>query len=54
MNLHAYPIIFNKKGESDYYTNFIETILPNWNTNEKGYEELKKRDPNEPKPYYIY
>ena len=33
-------IIFNKKGESDYYTNFIETILPNWNTSEKGYEEL--------------
>ncbi len=33
-------IIFNEKGESDYYTNFIETILPNWHTDEKGYAEL--------------
>lgn len=24
-------IIFNEKGESDYYTNFINNILPNWN-----------------------
>ena len=33
-------IVFNKKGESDYYTNYIETILPNWHTDEKGYKEL--------------
>jgi len=33
-------IIFNEKGESDYYTNFNETILPNWHTDEKGYSEL--------------
>ena len=25
-------IIFNKKGESDYYTNYINTIEPNWHT----------------------
>ena len=25
-------IVFNDKGESDYYTNYIETILPNWHT----------------------
>ncbi len=35
-------IIFNEKGESDYYTNFKENIEPNWNTDEKGYEELMK------------
>jgi N-acetyl sugar amidotransferase len=35
-------IIFNDNGESDYYTNFIETISPNWNTDEKGYSELLK------------
>jgi N-acetyl sugar amidotransferase len=33
-------IVFNEKGESDYYTNYIETILPNWNTDEKGCREL--------------
>ena len=33
-------ILFNEKGESDYYTNFIETILPNWHTGEKGLKEL--------------
>ena len=33
-------IVFNEKGESDYYTNYIETILPNWHTDEKGYKEL--------------
>lgn len=33
-------IIFNDKGESDYYTNYIEAILPNWHTDEKGYAEL--------------
>jgi N-acetyl sugar amidotransferase len=35
-------IVFNEKGESDYYTNYIETILPNWHTDEKGYAELMK------------
>ena len=33
-------IKFNDQGESDYYTNFINTILPNWQTDEKAYEEL--------------
>ncbi|GAA3982773.1 N-acetyl sugar amidotransferase [Pedobacter ginsengiterrae] len=33
-------IIFNEKGESDYYTNYIDTILPNWHTDERGYKEL--------------
>ena len=33
-------IIFNEKGESDYYVNFINEILPNWHTDEKGYAEL--------------
>ena len=33
-------IIFNEAGESDYYTNFIETIKPNWHTDERGYKEL--------------
>ncbi len=35
-------IIFNEKGESDYYTNFKETIEPNWHTDERGYGELMK------------
>lgn len=33
-------IVFNDKGESDYYTNYIETILPNWHTDDRGYKEL--------------
>lgn len=33
-------IVFNENGESDYYTNYIQTILPNWHTDEKGYAEL--------------
>lgn len=33
-------IVFNEKGESDYYVNFINEILPNWHTDEKGYAEL--------------
>jgi N-acetyl sugar amidotransferase len=33
-------IVFNDKGESDYYTNYIKTILPNWHTDEKGHAEL--------------
>ena len=35
-------IVFNEKGESDYYSNYTETIKPNWNTSEKGYEELMR------------
>ena len=35
-------IVFNANGESDYYTNFIETILPNWHTGQKGMDELMK------------
>ncbi len=33
-------IVFNEKGESDYYTNYIEHILPDWHTNELGHGEL--------------
>ena len=33
-------IVFNKKGESDYYTNYINKILPNWHTDQRGYDEL--------------
>ncbi|MFC4209926.1 N-acetyl sugar amidotransferase [Pedobacter lithocola] len=35
-------IIFNDRGESDYYTNFVENILPNWHTDERGYTQLMK------------
>lgn len=35
-------IVFNERGESDYYTNYIENIVPNWHTDEQGYEELMK------------
>ena len=35
-------ITFNNLGESDYYLNYINTILPNWNTGESGNEELLK------------
>ena len=35
-------IVFNSMGESDYYTNYIETIVPNWHTDEEGYAELMK------------
>jgi N-acetyl sugar amidotransferase len=35
-------IVFNEKGESDYYVNFIKEILPSWNTGEKGRNELIK------------
>jgi len=35
-------IIFNEKGESDYYTNFINKIKPNWDTSDKGFAELMK------------
>lgn len=33
-------IVFNEKGESDYYTNFVENIKPNWDTGEQGHKEL--------------
>lgn len=35
-------IVFNEKGESDYYTNYVETILPNWHTDQRGHDELMK------------
>ncbi|TDO77445.1 N-acetyl sugar amidotransferase [Flavobacterium chryseum] len=33
-------IIFDENGISDYYHNFHKAILPNWHTDERGYEEL--------------
>jgi N-acetyl sugar amidotransferase len=33
-------IIFDEDGVSDYYHNFHNEILPNWHTDEKGYQEL--------------
>jgi len=33
-------IVFNNNEESDYYINYIENILPNWNTEERGFSEL--------------
>ena len=33
-------IVFNKKGQSDYYTNYINKILPNWHTDQRGHDEL--------------
>lgn len=35
-------IVFNEKGESDYYTNYIENILPTWHTDERGQRELEQ------------
>ena len=35
-------IIFNEKGESDYYINYVNNILPNWHTDKSGHEELMK------------
>lgn len=35
-------IVFNENGESDYYTNYIQNIVPNWNTDQIGYDELMK------------
>lgn len=35
-------IIFNENGESDYYVNFINEILPSWNTGEEGMAELMR------------
>jgi len=33
-------IVFDTNGISDYYHNFQNAILPNWHTDEKGYQEL--------------
>lgn len=35
-------IVFDNNGISDYYHNFINNILPNWDTGEKGKKELLK------------
>lgn len=35
-------IVFNEKGESDYYVNFINEIVPSWNTDGEGMNELMK------------
>ena len=33
-------IIFDNNGVSDYYHNYIENILPNWHTDEKGQSKM--------------
>lgn len=33
-------IVFNERGESDYYTNFISVIKPSWKTGGDGLKEL--------------
>ena len=35
-------IVFDENGVSDYYHNFQNTILPTWDTKEKGHAELMK------------
>lgn len=35
-------IVFNELGESDYYTNYVNSILPNWHTDETGHAELMR------------
>lgn len=35
-------IIFNEKGESDYYINYKQNIEPSWHTDERGLSELMK------------
>jgi len=35
-------IYFDENGISDYYHNYINKILPSWNTEKKGMEELNK------------
>jgi N-acetyl sugar amidotransferase len=35
-------IVFNENGESDYYVNFQQNLLPNWQTDERGYEVLMR------------
>ncbi len=33
-------IVFNEKGESDYYINYKQSIEPTWHTDERGYKAL--------------
>lgn len=33
-------IVFDEFGVSDYYHNYVNNILPNWHTDERGYSEL--------------
>jgi N-acetyl sugar amidotransferase len=33
-------IVFDEQGISDYYHNFHNNILPNWHTDQRGYDEL--------------
>lgn len=35
-------IVFNDKGESDYFTNFQKVILPKWNYGQGRTDELLK------------
>jgi N-acetyl sugar amidotransferase len=35
-------IVFDENGISDYYHNFHQNILPNWHTDERGEQELRK------------
>ncbi|WP_230380028.1 adenine nucleotide alpha hydrolase family protein [Kaistella gelatinilytica] len=35
-------IVFNEKGESDYYLNFINNLQPSWHTDERGHRYLMK------------
>lgn len=35
-------ITFNQKGESNYYTNYIKNIEPNWKNDGSNYNELVK------------
>lgn len=49
-------IVFDENGISDYYHNFINKILPNWDTGKNGEEELLKiankiRNANCAKPF---
>jgi N-acetyl sugar amidotransferase len=39
-------IIFDEEGVSDYYHNFHNIILPNWNTDKRGYDVLMKNADN--------
>ena len=35
-------IVFNKEGESNYYTNFVNNISPFWKNDGSNYKELEK------------
>ena len=35
-------ISFNEKGESNYYTNYLQNILPSWKNNGSKFNELLK------------